>query len=163
MRKMRKPTVLFPLIAFALLCLWGVSCAMRDRGQKILPRETLTIINAKGAPSVFIVELAMTPAEQEEGLMDRRSLASNAGMLFVFPKPQVADFWMKNTLLPLDMIFIRKTGIVDSIAENAAPYSVANIFSAGPVIATLEVPAGSAARLDLQPSDRVIASQFTTN
>jgi uncharacterized membrane protein (UPF0127 family) len=163
MRKLRKPTVLFPLIAFALLCFWAVSCAMRDRGQKMLPRETLTIINAKGAPCVFIVELAVTPEEQEEGLMYRRSLAADAGMLFVFPKPQIADFWMKNTVLPLDMIFIRKTGVVDSIAENAASYSVANIFSAGPVIATLEVPAGSAARLDLQPSDRVLASQFTTN
>ena len=163
MKKLRKPTVLFPLIAFALLCLWAVSSAMRDRGQKMLPRETLTIINAKGARCVFTVELAVTPEEQEKGLMHRRSLAANAGMLFVSPKPQVADFWMKNTILPLDMIFIRKTGVVDSIAENAAPYSVANIFSTGPVIATLEVPAGSAARLDLQPSDKVLASQFTTN
>ncbi len=131
MRKLHKSTVLFPLIAFALLCLWAVSCAMRDRGQKMLPTETLTIINAKGEPCVFIVELAVTTEEQEKGLMYRQSLASNDGMLFVFSKPQVADFWMKNTVLPLDMIFIRKTGIVDSIAENAAPYSVANIFSAG--------------------------------
>ncbi len=81
MRKLRKPTVLFPLIAFALLCLWGVSCAMRDRGQKMLPRETLTIINAKGARCVFTVELAVTPEEQEEGLMYRRSLAANAGIV----------------------------------------------------------------------------------
>jgi uncharacterized protein len=112
---------------------------------------------------VFTVELAITPKEQEAGLMFRRSLAPNAGMLFVFAKPQIVDFWMKHTVLPLDMIFIGKNGIVDAIGGNAAPYSLANIFSAGPVIATLEVPAGTASRLDLRPTVRVIASQFTAH
>jgi len=160
MRKLRKPTVLLTLIAFGLLCFWAVSFEMHARGQGMLPRENLTIINAKGDRRVFIVELAVTPEQQEKGLMYRRSLAQSAGMLFVFPKPRIVDFWMRDTVLPLDMLFIRKDGIVDSIAANAVAYSEANIFSAGPVIATLEVPAGTAARLDLQPDNKVIARQF---
>jgi uncharacterized membrane protein (UPF0127 family) len=107
-----------------------------------------------------MVELATTPAEQEKGLMFRRSLAPDAGMLFIFPRPQVQDFWMKNTVLALDIVFIRKDGIVDSIARNAVPYSLANIFSAGPVIAVLEVDAGTTARLNIRPGDKVIAKQF---
>jgi uncharacterized membrane protein (UPF0127 family) len=163
MKTARKSTIFLVPMAAVLLGILGVSATTRDHGQKILPKESLEIINAKGGRSLFTVELAVTPEEQEMGLMYRLSLARNAGMLFVFAKPQVVDFWMKNTVLPLDMIFIRKDGVVDSIARNAMPYSLTNIFSAGPVIATLEVPAGTAARFDLQPADRVIASQFRAN
>ena len=150
------------IIAFGCLLLvavWGI-LTRPQYGQAKLPSETLTIINSKGDRRVFDVELATTPKQQEAGLMFRRSLAPDAGMLFIFAKPQVVDFWMKNTVLPLDMIFIRKNGVVDSIAENAPPYSLANIFSAGVVIATLEIPAGTSARLDLQPDDKVISTQF---
>jgi len=160
MKNTRKTSVVLGLLAFVLCGVWDISFATRDSAQNLLPAEPLTIINAAGRPSSFMVELATTPAEQEKGLMFRRSLAPDAGMLFIFPRPQVQDFWMKNTILPLDMLFIRKDGIVDSIAANAVPYSEANIFSAGPVIATLEVPAGTAARLDLQPDNKVIARQF---
>jgi len=134
-----------------------------EHGQPKLPTETLTIVNTKGKRSLFTVELAITPKEQMAGLMYRRFLAPDAGMLFVFAKPKIVDFWMKNTVLPLDMVFIRKDGVVDSIARNAVPYSLTNIFSADPVIATLEVPAGTAARLDLQPADRIVASQFSAD
>jgi uncharacterized protein len=160
MRNLRKLSITLALALFALLCILGISFAMHGHGQKMLATETLSFINAKGEQSPFTVEQAVTPKEQEMGLMYRRRLAPDMGMLFVFQKPQIADFWMKNTILPLDMVFIRENGIVDSIAENAVPYSLTNIFSAGPVIATLEVPAGTAVRLDLQPNDKVTASQF---
>jgi uncharacterized membrane protein (UPF0127 family) len=147
----------FFLVAVCVIMLWP------RYGQPRLPSESLTIVNSNGLRKIFTVELPSTPKEQEAGLMFRRSLAPDAGMLFVFAKPQIVDFWMKNTVLPLDMIFIRRDGIADSIAENAAPYSLANIFSVGPVTAASEVPAGTASRLHLQPTVRVIASQFTAN
>ena len=163
MKNMRKTATVMVLMAFTLLGVWILLFATRDRGQKMLPTEPITIIDARGERYVFTVELAVTPGEQQMGLMYRRSLAPDAGMLFVFPKPEIADFWMENTALPLDMLFIRKKGIVDSIARNAVPYSLANIFSAGPVIATLEVAAGATSRLDLQTGDKVLAHQFTAN
>ena len=73
----------------------------------------------------------------------------------MFPKAQVVDFWMKDTILPLDMIFIRANGVVDSIARNQPPFSLVNTFSAGPVIAALEIPAGTADRLGLKVGEKV--------
>jgi uncharacterized membrane protein (UPF0127 family) len=104
----------------------------------------------------FAVEMAVTPAERENGLMFRRSLAANSGMLFMLPKAEVVDFWMKDTILPLDMIFIRASGVVDSIARDQQPFGLANTFSAGPVIAALEISAGSSDRLGLKAGDKVM-------
>jgi uncharacterized membrane protein (UPF0127 family) len=163
MKPFRKSTIFLALMAIILLGILGAAVTPRGDGQKSLPKECLAIINAKGERCLFIVELAVTPEEQEKGLMFRRTLAPDAGMLFVLATPQIVDFWMKNTILPLDMIFIRKDGTVDAIVRNAVPYSLTNIFSTGPVIATLEVPAGTAGRLNLQPADKVIARQFPVN
>jgi uncharacterized membrane protein (UPF0127 family) len=84
-------------------------------------------------------------------------------MLFIFPKNQIVDFWMKDTILPLDMIFIREDGIVDSIARDETPYSLTNILSAGRAIAALEVPAGTAERLALRPGDKVAPAPSPSN
>lgn len=163
MKTLRRSTIFLTVMFVVLLGILGMTAATSDHWQKIPPSEPLAIINAKEERCLFIVELAVTPEEQETGLMFRRTLAPDAGMLFVFATPQIVDFWMKNTILPLDMIFIRKDGTVDAIARNAVPYSLTNIFSTGPVIATLEVPAGTAGRLNLQPADKVIARQFPVN
>jgi hypothetical protein len=163
MKTLRRSTIFLTVMFVVLLGILGMTAATSDHWQKIPPSEPLAIINAKEERCLFIVELAVTPEEQEKGLMFRRTLAPDAGMLFVFATPQIVDFWMKNTILPLDMIFIRKDGTVDAIARNAVPYSLTNIFSTGPVIATLEVPAGTAGRLNLQPADKVIARQFPVN
>ena len=163
MKTLRRSTIFLTVMFVVLLGILGMTAATSDHWQKIPPSEPLAIINAKEERCLFIVELAVSSEEQEKGLMFRRTLAPDAGMLFVFATPQIVDFWMKNTILPLDMIFIRKDGTVDAIARNAVPYSLTNIFSTGPVIATLEVPAGTAGRLNLQPADKVIARQFPVN
>ena len=163
MKTLRRSTIFLTVMFVVLLGILGMTAATSDHWQKIPPSEPLAIINAKEERCLFIVELAVTPEEQEKGLMFRRTLAPDAGMLFVFATPQIVDFWMKNTILPLDMIFIRKNGTVDGIVRNAVSYSLTNIFSTGPVIATLEVPAGTAGRLNLQPADKVIARQFPVN
>ncbi|HEV2561250.1 MAG TPA: DUF192 domain-containing protein [Rhizomicrobium sp.] len=119
-----------------------------------LPVSLLTINTANG-PAKFIVEVAADPATQERGLMYRRGMAPNAGMLFDFHQPAYVSFWMKNTILPLDMIFIRPDGTISTIAANAKPYSLDLIRSAEAVRAVLEINAGRAAALGIEPGERV--------
>ena len=103
----------------------------------------------------FNVEVARSGAEQEQGLMFRTSLPENGGMLFPFAKPKLASFWMKNTLIPLDMIFVRADGSIDRIAENTIPESLEPVVSGGEVAAVLELAGGAAAKLDLDESAKV--------
>lgn len=103
----------------------------------------------------FDVEVARTAEEQEKGLMFRTSLPANGGMLFPFAKPRIASFWMRNTLIPLDMIFIRADGSIDRIAENTIPESLEPVASGGEVAAVLELAGGTAARLGLDESATV--------
>ena len=127
------------------------------QGQKELrPLEALTLRTARG-PVAFQVELADTPTKQEYGLMCRRSLAADRGMLFVFKGP-ASDraFWMRNTLIPLDIIYIRPDGRVLSVAANAQPLNEMPIPSGGPAKAVLELAAGRAAQIGLAPGDKVI-------
>jgi uncharacterized membrane protein (UPF0127 family) len=119
----------------------------------------LTIETGAGAQA-FTVELAESPAQQEQGLMYRRSLAPDAGMLFVFPEPHQAVFWMKNTLIPLDMLFIAADGKIADLHERAVPMSVANIVSKVPVKAVLELNGGTVARLGIKVGDKVRAAAF---
>ncbi len=123
---------------------------------------TLTIDTKQGAQH-FSIELALTPLQQEQGLMFRRTLAPDAGMLFVFPDPQVAVFWMKNTLIPLDMLFIAADGHVADLHERAVPMSEANIVSKVPVKAVLELNGGTVARLGIKEGDLVHYAVFGTS
>lgn len=106
-------------------------------------------IRAGEAVHRFDVEVARSEEEQQKGLMFRTSLPANGGMLFPFAKPKIATFWMKNTPLPLDMIFIRADGSIDRIAENTIPESLEPVASGGEVAAVLELAGGTAARLGL--------------
>jgi uncharacterized membrane protein (UPF0127 family) len=99
----------------------------------------------------FSVELALTPAEQARGLMFRERLARSAGMLFVYPRPQTARFWMKNTLIPLDMIFAGADGTVGHVHADARPGDETPIFGGDAVLAVLEINGGLAARLGIVP------------
>lgn len=103
----------------------------------------------------FTVEVARSEGEQAQGLMNRASLAADRGMLFPFPQPKFASFWMRNTLIPLDMIFIRADGTIDRIAENAVPNDETPIASGGEVSAVLELAGGTAARLGIDESATV--------
>ena len=99
--------------------------------------------------------LARTKEEQTRGLMFRTSLPADGGMLFPFPKPRIASFWMKNTLIPLDMFFIRADGSIANIAANTVPYSEEPVPSDGPVAAVLEIAGGRSAELGIKPGDKV--------
>ncbi|QDP18979.1 DUF192 domain-containing protein [Sphingomonas xanthus] len=103
----------------------------------------------------FIVEVAGTPQEQATGLMNRMSLAPDRGMIFPFPTPRQASFWMRNTFIPLDIIFIRSDGTIANIAENTIPFSEDQILSEGPVSTVLELAGGRAAELGIKAGDRV--------
>src|SRR5690606_24870357 len=103
----------------------------------------------------FNVEVARTSEEQARGLMFRTSLPADGGMIFPFPRPRIASFWMKNTLIPLDMIFIRSDGSIDRIAENTIPESLDPVVSGGEVAAVLELAGGTAAKLGLDEEARV--------
>jgi hypothetical protein len=124
-----------------------------------LPTETLTIDTAKGART-FHVEIAADEDTQARGLMFRREMAPDAGMIFEFPRAQFVTFWMKDTYLPLDMVFVRADGTVASVAANAAPMSEAKIPSGEPVKAVIEINAGLAKSLDIEPGDQVHAGMF---
>jgi uncharacterized protein len=119
-----------------------------------LDRNTVKIASNTGV-QVFTVEIADTDASREHGLMDRRELPEGRGMLFDFFKDQPVGFWMKNTYIPLDMIFIRSDGRIVSIAENTEPMSERVIPSGAPVRAVLEVKGGTSSRLGIQPGDQV--------
>jgi uncharacterized membrane protein (UPF0127 family) len=114
----------------------------------------LTIETAKGKQR-FAVEEARTPQQMAQGLMYRRSLAADAGMLFEYDRPQIVSFWMKNTVIPLDMLFIAADGFVVGIHERAVPLSTEAITSDKPVLAVLELNGGTAQRLGIKPGDHV--------
>jgi len=104
----------------------------------------------------FTIELATAMEQQVQGLMFRRTLAPDAGMLFLYTDDHDIQMWMKNTLIPLDMVFIRADGTIINVAERTVPQSLATIGSDGPARAVLEVNGGTAARLDIKPGDRVL-------
>jgi uncharacterized membrane protein (UPF0127 family) len=128
--------------------------------QPTLPKQPLTIVDDSGQKHAFQVEMATTPQEQETGLMFRTVVPADGGMLFLFPTVQPEPFWMKNTLVPLDMVFINPDGTIRAIAENTVPESLAPVDSGGPVLAVLELQGGLTAKENISVGDRVIAAPF---
>src|SRR5436309_239154 len=118
-------------------------------------RGPVAVIRGPGGAVEVSLEVAATPAERERGLMYRRSLAEGRGMLFVFDEDEDHAFWMKNTLIPLDMLFIARDGTVVGIHPNATPLSTANIGVGKPSRYVLEVPGGWAARHAIAAGARV--------
>jgi hypothetical protein len=144
------------LLALLLLPLFGVGAAFAGAAEI----NDLVIVTASGRNS-FKVEMAATDAQREQGLMFRRDLKPDAGMLFdMGPREQQATFWMKNTFIPLDMLFIRSNGIIQNVAERTVPQSLATVPSDGPVKAVLEVNGGTVARLGIKPGDKVLHRLF---
>lgn len=123
------------------------------------PVDDLVIETASG-PHHFAVDVMRTREQLERGLMFRRELAPDHGMLFDFGSPQPVSMWMKNTYLPLDMVFIAADGRVVSVKRDAAPMSEAIIPSGGLVTGVLEVNAGTAAKIGLAPGDHVSDPMF---
>ncbi|MGN6159439.1 MAG: DUF192 domain-containing protein [Devosia sp.] len=110
----------------------------------------------------FTIEIADTEAEREKGLMFRTSLAPDAGMLFDYHQEQEAAFWMQNTLIPLDMIFISAKGVVKSIHVNARPMDTTPIPSGGPIRFVMEIPGGRSEEIGLKVGDRFENSRVGT-
>jgi len=121
--------------------------------------QKLDIVTANGGHS-FSVEVATTREEQDKGLMFRRELPDGQGMLFDFTTEQTVSFWMENTYISLDIIFINGDGRIRRIAENAEPLSKTSILSDGPVRAVLEVIGGTTRKLGIKPGDQVMHPIF---
>jgi uncharacterized membrane protein (UPF0127 family) len=121
-------------------------------GQGGTAREELTITTDSG-PHLFQVEIADNPQERAFGLMFRQEMPADAGMLFDFEEEQPASFWMRNTYIPLDMLFIKADGTVESIAERTTPLSERSIPSKGPVRYVLEINGGVSKELGIEPGD----------
>ncbi len=118
------------------------------------------VIDTRNGPVAFDVEMATDDASRQHGLMFRTELAPNAGMLFDFRAEGFRAFWMKNTPLSLDMLFIRGDGTISTISENTIPYSEEAIPSSEPVRAVLEINGGRSQALGIEPGDKVHASIF---
>jgi uncharacterized protein len=139
--------------------LLAVGCAASVAPARAAGAGTLKIASASGV-HIFIVELATNDAERERGLMFRKELPEGQGMLFDFQTDQPVAFWMHNTTIPLDMVFIKGDGRILRIQENAKPMSDDLIPSGGPVRAVLEVIGGTARKLGIAPGDTVTGSIF---
>jgi uncharacterized membrane protein (UPF0127 family) len=120
-----------------------------------LPKQQLVITTADGATHTLTVEVATTADQLRDGLMFRQKVAADAGMLFVFPQAQLTSFWMKNTLIPLDMLFIRADGSLAKIHANAQPHDETSISSGEAVKAVLEINGGRAQELGITTSSRL--------
>jgi uncharacterized protein len=139
------------LLLFAVV---GFAAGGHAQELQIFEKSSLVIETAAG-PRHFEVELALTPAQEEQGLMFRARLDANTGMLFDFADTAPRAFWMKNTLIPLDMLFIAANGRIVDIHERAVPLSEAIIPSRVPARAVLELNGGTVGRLAIKIGDVV--------
>jgi uncharacterized protein len=145
------------LAAATLVACWALIAALpavRAAGQ-----DTIEIVTRSGVHA-FAVELATNAAQRAVGLMYRKELPEGRGMLFDFHDEQPVQFWMHNTYIPLDMIFIAADGRVMRVVENAKPMSDELIPSGRPVRAVLEVIAGTARKFGIAAGDRVTGAFF---
>jgi uncharacterized membrane protein (UPF0127 family) len=146
-------------IAAASACGSATSAPQRvEKSPAGLEQIPLTIESSTGKHR-FTVEVAQTQEQQAQGLMFRQSLAPDRGMIFPRDPPGDASFWMKNTLIPLDIIFIRPDGTIARIAENTVPMSLDPVPSLEPVSAVLELAGGRSAELGIKQGDKVSWTQ----
>lgn len=143
---------------FAVILLCGVFAPAPSSAQTFA-KDTLTI-NSGQKSHTFTVELARTFAERERGLMHRKSLASDAGMLFIYERISRKSMWMKNTFIPLDMLFIDKYGKILHIVERTTPHSKEVISSRKRVKSVLELQGGAVSRLGISKGDTVVHTAF---
>jgi uncharacterized protein len=126
------------------------------------PQSLLAVRTTGGNIINFKIWTADTPARDQQGLMFQRSMDLHAGMLFVFPKNERVSMWMKNTYIPLDLLFMNKYGVIEYIAVNATPFSEAIIGPSQPEYAVLELNGGACEKLGIKIGDSVIHPSFKT-
>ncbi len=164
----RKSLVIWSVLSLAFVAFAGLSAHAAEPKklagppipQSTLRTENVVIVTAKGDKHTFDVEIARTPNELAYGLMNRTGMAKDHGMLFLFKDEIERSFWMKNTLIPLDMIFIRSDGTIQRVHPSAIPNDLTPVFSQGPAMAVLELNGGRAADLGIKAGDRVIHKSF---
>jgi uncharacterized protein len=144
------------LLAAALAALPACKSGGQKAGTTSAPATVASVaIDTGGRKVAFRVEVAVTPEEHARGLMFRSQLAPEAGMIFVFEEPSIQRFWMKNTLIPLDMIFIGKDQKIVGVVENAAPETETERMVGAPSQYVLEIGGGLAARLGIRAGESV--------
>lgn len=147
--------ILTTVVLMAALVFANTAFAAEEKNEAKPIFEKIVITGNKIKPHVFEVEVVGNDEDRARGLMNRTSLPANQGMLFLFKENAEAAFWMKNTLIPLDMIFINANGTIRSIHPMAEPNSRKIIKSGGPVTAGLEIKGGEAQKRGLKPGDMV--------
>lgn len=166
--------IVIAVSAFAGYLNMGQSASVDEKPVKIPPpiaiipqgspqsleKDSIKISTAEGKTHSFIVELAKTREEQKIGMMYRMQSEPMTGMLFLFDNVKERSFWMKNTFIPLDIIFIQKDGFIAHIHENAEPHNLKGVKSGKPVAAVLEIAGGEASNLGINVGDRVSHSFF---
>lgn len=149
------------LALFGLLFLSGVEAASdADVLDRLFPRSSLQIATSDARLHRFDIWVADTEQRRERGLMFVKHMAPDAGMLFIYPRSQNISMWMKNTYIPLDMLFVSSDGKVVKVVENTKPESLDTINSDGAVRGVIELNAGVAAQLKLRPGSVVIHPAF---
>ncbi len=155
--------VIFRLTLLFLFVLPLGACKAEKAIDSVNDFNRLVIENTSGENHSFQIEVVTTPQDMARGLMYRTELAEDAGMLFYFGGAESEKrFWMKNTLIPLDMIFIKRDGTIHHIHENAVPHDLTRISSQGPVAAVLEINGGLSSKLGLDAGNKVEHPVFTS-
>ena len=138
---------LLVIVSLFLMCNLGeVNASMKSE---------LSIITSNGSKHNFLVEVARTEEEKKIGLMFRKTLAKNAGMLFLYKREALRLMWMKNTFIPLDILFIDKNGVIKRVVKRTIPHSLATISSRQSVLAVLELRGGITSSLEIKKGDRI--------
>jgi len=140
--------------AFAALLGFAAASGLGITASLALERQPLTFLTGSG-PRAITVEVADSEEERSTGLMFRRAIGEAEGMIFIYEREEDISMWMKNTYIPLDMIFVKRDGVIARIEANTEPFSERAISAGAPVQAVIEMGGGSARRLGLKPGDRV--------
>jgi uncharacterized membrane protein (UPF0127 family) len=132
-----------------------IALALLALPTAVLADESKLVLQTATGEYSFNVQVVDTPESRAQGLMFVTELADDAGMLFDFKEERPVSFWMRNTFIPLDMIFVGADGLVRNVHVNARPHDVTSIPSDGPVQYVLEIPGGRSVEIGLQPGDRM--------
>ncbi len=134
-----------------------------DPSRPAFQKETLNILKKDGTALPYEVEMAVTPEQHQHGLMFTTRLPRGHGMIFLYDPPEEAAFWMKNTPIPLDMLFVAEDGKIIKIIPNAKPYDLTPISSETPIRAVLEIGGGEAAGLGIEVGDQMLFDKVKKN
>ena len=159
---MGRVVYIFILAAFIVAAGYDLLLPTNLKAAEPFERDVADILTGDGKRHRFRVEIVSTPQDRAQGLQVRKQLTPDAGMLFDYRVTRPIAMWMKNTLIPLDMLFIDRTGIVKNLKERARPHSLDPISAKGFVRGVLELPGGTVSRLGIKPGDRVLHPIFST-